>query len=103
MKTYNKLVRDKIPEIIASDNGRTCKTRIMEDDEYLQSLNAKMQEELNEYLESGDVEELADLEEVLRAILDVKKVSYTEFEKIRINKNENRGSFKKKILLVSVD
>ena len=103
MKIYNKLVRDKIPEIIAGDNGKTCVTRIMEDDEYLETLNTKMQEELKEYLESGDVEELADLEEVLRAILDVKNVSYEEFENIRNTKVEKRGSFKKKIFLESVD
>lgn len=102
MKIYNKLVRDKIPEIIAGDNGKTCVTRIMEDDEYLKALNTKMQEELKEYLESGDVEELADLEEVLRAILDVKKVSYDEFEKIRKAKVNKRGAFKKKIFLESV-
>lgn len=103
MKVYNKLVRDKIPEIIAADNGKTCVTRIMEDDEYLETLNTKMQEELKEYLESGDVEELADLEEVLRAILDVKHVSYKEFEDVRNAKVEKRGAFKKKIFLVSVD
>ena len=102
MKLYNKLVRDKIPEIIAGDNGKTCVTRIMEDDEYLKALNTKMQEELKEYLESGEVEELADLEEVLRAILDVKKVSYDEFEKIRKAKVNKRGAFKKKIFLESV-
>ena len=103
MKIYNKLVRDKIPEIIAGDNGKSCVTRIMEDDEYLETLNKKMQEELKEYLESGDVEELADLEEVLRAILDVKNVSYEEFENIRNTKVEKRGAFKKKIFLESVD
>ena len=102
MKIYNKLVRDKIPEIIAGDNGKTCVTRIMEDAEYLKALNTKMQEELKEYLESGDVEELADLEEVLRAILDVKKVSYDEFEKISKAKVNKRGAFKKKIFLESV-
>ena len=102
MKIYNKLVRDKIPEIIAGDNGKTCVTRIMEDDEYLKALNTKMQEELKEYLESGEVEELADLEEVLRAILDVKKVSCDEFEKIRKAKVNKRGAFKKKIFLESV-
>lgn len=48
MKVYNKLVRDKIPEIIAGDNGKTCVTRIMADDEYLESLNTKMQEELKD-------------------------------------------------------
>lgn len=102
MKIYNKLVRDKIPEIIACNNGKSCVTRIMEDDEYLESLNTKLQEELKEYLESSEVEELADLEEVLRAILDVKKVSYEEFEKIRHTKVEKRGAFKQKIFLESV-
>ena len=99
MKVYNKLVRDKIPQIISADNGKKCITRIMEDDEYLQALNIKLQEELTEYLESGSVEELADIEEVLRAILDAKKVSYDEFDKIRINKVNKRGAFKSKIFL----
>ena len=98
MKVYNKLVRDKIPEIIAGDNGKTCVTRIMEDDEYLKTLNTKMQEELKEYLESGDVEKLADLEEVLRVILDVKGVSNKDFQKIRNAKVEKRGAFKKSFL-----
>ena len=102
MKVYNKLVRDKIPEIITGDNGKTCVTRIMENHEYLETLNSKMQEELKEYLESGEVEELADLEEVLRAILDVKGISYEEFEKIRNAKVDKRGAFKKKIFLESV-
>ena len=99
MKIYNKLVRDRIPEIIASDNGKTCSTRIMQPVEYLKALNKKLQEELQEYLESGEVEELADLEEVLRAILDVKDVSYDDFESIRIKKANERGAFKKRIFL----
>lgn len=103
MKIYNKLVRDKIPEIITENNGKTCKIKILEHDEYLASLNAKLQEELKEYLESGEVEELADLEEVLRAILDAKNISYEEFEKIRNSKVNKRGAFKKKIFLESVE
>ncbi len=103
MKIYNKLVRDKIPEIIMQNDGKTCKIKVMDDDEYLLALNTKMQEELNEYLESGDVEELADLEEVLRAILDVKKVSYSEFEDIRKSKVNRRGAFKNKLFLENVD
>ncbi len=101
MKIYNKLVRDKIPAIIAA-NGNTCQTRIMKDDEYLDSLNKKMQEELKEYLESGDIEELADLAEVLKAILDVKNVDYQTFERIRNQKVEKRGAFRAKIFLESV-
>ena len=85
MKTYNKLVRDKIPEIIESNN-ETCKTRILDNAEYLQELNKKLKEEMTEYLESGDIEELADLEEVLRAILNAKDCKYEDFEKIRLAK-----------------
>lgn len=102
MKVYNKLVRDRIPEIINGDNGCTCETRILDDDEYLRELNTKLQEELKEYLESGDVEELADMEEVLRGILDAKNVSYEKFESIRLNKVEKRGAFKDKIFLINV-
>lgn len=102
MKVFNKLVRDKIPEIIESNN-ESCKTRILSDEEYLSELNKKIQEELNEYLESGDIEELADLEEVLRAILDAKKCSYEEFESIRTRKVDKRGAFKNKIFLESTD
>lgn len=103
MKIYNKLVRDKIPEVILKNSGKTCKTRILSDEEYLNSLNTKLQEELQEYLASGEIEELADLEEVLRAILKVKKISYTEFEKIRLLKVKNRGAFDQKLFLESVE
>lgn len=103
MKIFNKLVRDKIPEIIREKDNRTCTTEILDDDKYLEELNRKLQEELKEYLESGEVEELADLEEVLRAILKVKKVDYNNFEKIRKDKVEKRGAFDKKIFLISTD
>ena len=59
--------------------------------------------ELNEYLESGEIEELADLEEVLRAILDIKGCSYDKFESIRKQKAEKRGAFKEKIFLESTE
>lgn len=102
MKIYNKLVRDKIPEIINNDPEKRCITRILRDDEYLVALNLKLQEELKEYLESGEIEELADIEEVLQAILDAKKVSFEDFESIRKTKVEKRGAFKKKIFLECV-
>lgn len=103
MKTYNKLVRDKIPEIIKNNGANTINTKILSDEEYLKALNTKLVEELNEYLSSGEIEELADLEEVLRAILDAKNTSYSDFEQIRINKVNKRGAFKDKIFLESVD
>ena len=54
-----------------------------------------------EYLESGEIEELADIEEVLRAILDLKECSFEDFEKIRLNKVEKRGAFEKRLFLES--
>ncbi len=102
MKTFNKLVRDKIPEII-ENNGELCKTYILSEEEYLKQLNIKLEEELKEYLADGSTEELADIEEVLRAILKVKGVSYDDFETLRQNKVQKRGTFDKRIFLVSTE
>lgn len=98
MIEYDKLVRDKIPEVIEA-SGKKCDIEVLNDEQYIEYLNKKIKEEVNEYLESGEVEELADLEEVLRAILNVKNVSYDEFEKIRLSKVNKRGAFEKKLLL----
>ncbi len=102
MKVYNKLVRDKIPEIITADNC-TPITRILSDEEYLSELNIKLKEELNEYLESNSVEELADMMEVMLGILDNKGVSFDEFDSIRKQKVLKRGAFNKKIYLEKVE
>ena len=101
MKIYNKLVRDKIPEIINSDN-RVAITRELDDEEYLNELNKKLQEEVKEYLEDNNVEELADIVEVIYGILNSKNVSIEEFETIRKNKADKRGAFNKKIFLEKV-
>ena len=98
MRIYNKLVRDKITEIIEAD-GRVAKYKILDDNEYRQELNKKLQEEVKEYLEDNNVEELADIVEVIYGILNSMNVSIKEFEKIRINKQEKRGAFEKKISL----
>lgn len=98
MKIYNKLVRDKITDIIEAD-GRVAKYRILDNSEYRQELNKKLQEEVKEYLEDNNVEELADIVEVIYGILSSMNVSIQEFEEIRINKQEKRGAFEKKIYL----
>ena len=100
MKIYNKLVRDNIPKIMISNEVKPV-TRILNDEEYLEELNKKILEEVNEYIESGDVMELADIYEVLLAILDVKGINYKEFEEMRISKVRKRGAFKDKIFLIS--
>ena len=98
MKIYNKLVRDKITEIIEAD-GRVAKYKILDDNEYRQELNKKLQEEVKEYLEDNNVEELADIVEVIYGILNSMNVSIQEFEKVRTNKQEKKGAFEKKIYL----
>ena len=101
MKIHNKLVRDKIPEIIEKENRRPI-TKILSKEEYISELNKKLQEEVKEYLEDNNVEELADIVEVIYGILDSKNVSIEDFESIRKNKIEKRGAFKERILLEKV-
>lgn len=103
MKTvvYQKLVRDKIPEIIRG-GGNECRTRILGDAEYLACLEQKLSEELQEYLQSGQLEELADLLEVMMALTKAKGSSWEALEEIRGKKEEKRGGFREKILLESV-
>lgn len=98
MKIYNKLVRDKIVDIIESD-GRTAKYRTLDNNEYRQELNKKLQEEVKEYLEDNNVEELADIVEVIYGILGSMNISAQEFEKIRLSKKEEKGGFEKRIYL----
>lgn len=100
-KIYNKLVRDCIPEIIESD-GKTCTTEILSDDRYLQMLDAKLNEELAEYQESKSLEELADLLEVMRAVVKARDWTWEQLEQIRQEKAAKRGSFGQKILLKEV-
>ena len=71
--TYNKLVRDKIPENIDNELGRKCKYRILDDTEYLKELNKKVLEEANEFIEENSIEELGDLMEVKNAIMTIVK------------------------------
>ena len=98
MKIYNKLVRDNIEEIMISKGVKPI-TRILSDEEYLTELNKKLLEEVNEYLESGEVEELADIKEVFLAILEAKQISNEQLEEIRLEKVQKRGAFKKRLFL----
>lgn len=99
IKIYNKLVRDRIPEIIET-SGETCKIKILSDDEYLKMIDAKLDEELAEYHRDQNIEELADLLEVIRAAVIARGYTIEELESIRADKAEKRGTFKKKILLI---
>ena len=98
---YNKLVRDRIPEIIAA-SSKTCRTRILSDEAYLAALDAKLSEELAEYQADKSMEELADLLEVMMAVAAARGHSFAEVEAIRREKAEKRGGFSQRIWLESV-
>lgn len=102
MRVYNKLVRDNIVKII-EDKGEKTNFRILENSEYREKLNKKLQEEVQEYLEDNNVEELADIVEVVYGILNSMGVSIEEFEKVRMAKFEKKGGFQNKIFLESVE
>ena len=101
--TYNKLVRDKIPEDIDSELGRKCKYRILDNKEYLKELNRKVLEEANEFIEENSIEELGDLMEVINAIMKLKGYTIEEVNKVMKAKEEKKGSFNNKIFLEYVD
>lgn len=101
--TYNKLVRDKIPENIECDAGKKCKHRVLNDEEYLLELNKKIIEEANEFIENNSIEELGDLLEVLYAIMKVKGYKMEDVNTIMKEKKDKKGPFNRKIYLEYVD
>ena len=98
---YNKLIRDRIPEIIAK-NGQSARVRVLTDEEYLTKLDEKLGEELAEYLADGNVGELADLLEVIYAAALVRGTTAEQLDEIRRKKAEERGAFAEKLLLEEV-
>ena len=101
VKKYHKLVRDKIPEIIVL-SGKTCVTEILSDEDYLRMVDAKLDEEMAEYHKDQNIEELADLMEVIYAAAIARGYTLEQLEQVRADKAEKRGAFEKKILLKEV-
>lgn len=95
---YHKLVRDKIPEYIRTKGGLPI-FHIASDAEYWQKLVEKLKEEVNEFVIDPSLEELADIMEVVDAILDHQPFIHAELLKIRKKKVEERGTFKDRIIL----
>lgn len=101
MKTgYHKLVRNRIPEIIEG-NGEIPNVTVLEGEELLAQLDRKLLEEAEEYQESGELEELADILEVVYAICKVRGFSLDELHQIREQKKASRGGFSKGYFLLS--
>ena len=99
---YNKLVRDKIPQIIQA-SGKTCETQVLTEEQYLQMLDKKIDEELLEFRKDASVEELADLLEVLYAMAKARGWEIEQVHHVRDEKKKERGGFDEKILLLSVE
>jgi predicted house-cleaning noncanonical NTP pyrophosphatase (MazG superfamily) len=96
---YNKAIRDKIPEIIQKD-GYTCNVETLSDEEFLKQLEKKISEEVEEYQNSQNPEELADILEVIFRVAQLKGVSKEDLEKIRSKKFQERGGFEKNLFLI---
>lgn len=106
---YNKLVRDNIPKIF-EDEGKTCETRELELEEYAEKLMQVLDEEMGgfkAFFESEEdelaVKKIADIVEVLYAVLDLIGVEQTSFEKIRLAQKQKYGGYEKRILLENVE
>ena len=98
---HNKLVRDRIPEIIEA-SGRKCITQVLPDDAYIQALDAKLNEELAEYQQSKSLEELADLLEVMGAVVKARGYTWDDLTRVRKEKRACRGAFDQRIFLKEV-
>ncbi|WP_285767236.1 nucleoside triphosphate pyrophosphohydrolase [Peribacillus sp. SI8-4] len=106
MPVHNKLVRDRIPEVIEA-TGKKFTTRVLDDKEYIKELKKKSFEELQEYVETESkedaIEELADVLEILHALAEYHGASIEEVEEVRKSKADKRGGFKEKIYLIEVE
>ncbi len=99
---YDKLVRDRIPEIIES-SGKRAVTRVAEDTEYLGYLRKKLLEEVDEYMASGDVQELADILEVVSALGRQAGMPLSRLIETADDKRRARGGFDGRILLIRAE
>lgn len=96
---YNKLIRDKIPEIIDNNGGKAA-IRQLSQEEYVHFLEAKLDEEVGEYHRDRTAEELADILEVVYALANVQGLSWDELHAVYEKKHLERGGFEKRLLLI---
>jgi|TARA_B100000029_G_scaffold515722_1_gene624221 predicted house-cleaning noncanonical NTP pyrophosphatase (MazG superfamily) len=98
MKIYNKLIRDKIPEIMSTE-GKEYSIHIASEEEYKQKLKEKLLEEASEFLKEPSLEEIGDVAEVFGAILEAFDYSVEALQHQILQKIADRGSFKDRIVL----
>lgn len=96
------MVRDNIPAIIKK-SGRRPKTRILDDKDYIEQLFEKLCEEIDEFDEDRNVDELADIIEVLMALGQALGISQQELKEVRAKKAATHGAFKNRLFLEKVE
>lgn len=101
-RLINKLVRDNIP-FICKENGQIPKTKVLDDKKYTLALHKKLKEEVREYLISKEIEELADIVEVVEALAENQGSSIEEVMKTKQNKRNKNGALKNRVFLISVE
>lgn len=99
--SYDKLIRDNVPQIIEND-GKMCQCKTLSDDEYIKYLDRKLNEEVKEYLEDKSIDELADVLEVVYSIAEARGYEVPQLEKIRRIKAQKNGRFLQRICLKEV-
>jgi len=106
-KIYNKLIRDKIPQIIEREKGKLAKTTMLNEEQFRFELKKKVTEEAQELLEAVSIEEieneLADLEELIQTIAENYGISWEKLEQVRMKKYAERGGFIEKLFLEYVE
>ncbi len=101
-KAYNKLVRDKVPEIITAEGKKTI-IRIADTEEFNLLLKDKLLEEVDEFINSDNPQELADILEVIIAIGGTFGLSFKDLSEMAEEKEKSRGGFKERTVLVKVE
>lgn len=105
-KIYNKLIRDRIPEIIAAD-GATCELKTLNNEEFIQALSEKLIEEAQEFSQAQgkkeQIKELADVMEIIKTLQKELDINPHEVEEVRQARQYKRGGFDKKLFLISTE
>lgn len=102
MTLHNKAIRDKIPEIIEK-SGSKANVKRLSDEEFLEEMEKKLDEEVSEYHENKSIEEIADIIEVIERIAELRGTSAKELKKIKDEKSEKRGRFEKNLFLIETN
>ena len=105
-----KLVRDNIPTILTKNNLIYKTKTLIDDRQFMQALQEKLVEEMEEFIEASNrqvdheaKEELADILEVIDALCKFKKYDRNEIEAYRLKKKSEKGGFDKRIFLILED